>query len=532
MREPIRDDLQIIKTLKMNKIIKFGLIATVLAAFAFVGCQKDDEEIVNGDNNQIPVDTVTTIDTVNHAEELINEFFPRGIFSKISPADKSTSVAVHYKPQVDFRVPINTDIEFSVNKQGTFRLSIAEFTIIKADDGTKMDGDYTLSNDNRTCVFNIKELYESGASYTVNVKVRFEKKESGVWQTIKDNNGNDYLKEITTQFTADNKPLSFTSENILYSYPADRQRNFLPKETNLAYMILEFDYTYVFDECKAKGYEQKIRITPFGGETTTVDFTYTTATNGCGRCEIDYSVADLHLENNVIYHLAIVNIAKDSSQIDASVPYEICAIDFRTSSYNTFAEKMDNISYSESDMAIQVTGTVYQLVWNFEDLSEVVESFDLCDYNYDQQTNCLLRLNLDYDNCQWYKEKIAPLIYENDDVLSIAGNYTPPTTNVYTIGAADDYLLSDEEVETGVFAKHKGTGAFACNASKYINIDYREITKKLLNAEERNKGAEELINTDYLPNLIEGNYPMKIEYTLPGKNIVTSKYVCDLKYTY
>lgn len=516
-----------------------GLVATVLAAFAFAGCEPEEVHIGNTfDENQYK------IDSVNYVIEELNNSFPDGVFDNISPADKSTSVDVFDKPQVVFNEPINTVI---YSHGYYYRVSIAEFTIVKAD-GTKVDGDYTLSDDNLTCVFNIKEPYENGASYKVDVKVRFEKEvaikyytvkderygyeyltSDRAWQIIKDNDGNEYIKEITTEFTAGNRPLSFNPKHILYSYPADRQRNFLPKETNLAYMIFDFDYSYLLNEYKAKGYEQKIRITPFGGETTTLDFTYTTATNGCGGGEIDYSFAGIHFNNNVIYHLAIVNIAKDSSHIDASVPYEIYAIDFRTSSYNTFPEKMGNISYSESGFALQVTGTVYQLIWNFEDLSEVVESFDLCDYNYDQQTNCLLRLNLDYDNCQWYKEKIAPLIYENEDVLSIAGNYTPPTTNVYTIGAADDYLLSDEEVETGVFAKHKGTGAFACNASKYINIDFRELTDILINAKERNKGAEMLIRTDNLPNMINGSYPMKIEYTLPGKNIVTSKYVCDLK---
>lgn len=534
MREPIRDDLQIIKTLKMKKIIKFGLIATVLAALAFAGC-KEDEEISNNDNDN---DSQYKIDSVNYVIERLNNCFPDGVFDNISPADKSTSVDVFDKPQVVFNEPINTVIN------SYYRASIAEFIVVKAD-GTKVDGDYALSDDNLTCVFNIKEPYENGASYKVDVKVRFETEvvtnwrkviaDDGdeywdgdrAWQIIKDIDGNEYIKEITTEFTAGNRPMSFNPRHILYSYPADRQRNFLPKETNLAYMILDFDYSYLLNEYKTKGYEQKIRITPFGGETTTVDFTYTTVTNGCGRCEIDYSVADLHLENNVIYHLAIVNIAKDSSQIDASVPYEIYAIDFRTSSYNTFPEKMGNISYKASGSRIQIAGPVSKLAWNFEDMSEVVESFDLCDYN-------LLRVNLDYDNCQWYKEKIAPLIYENEDVLSIVGNYTPPTTNVYTIGTLDNCLLTDEEVKTGVFAEHYNIGAFNCNASYYIDIDYHEITLKLANTPEGKltEGAKELLATDYLPELIEGSYPMKIEYTLPGKNIVTSKYVCDLKYTY
>jgi len=533
MREPIRDDLQIIKTLKMREIIKFGLMATVLAAFVFASCKKDDEEIINNDDkNQ------HKIDSVNYVIEGLNECFPDGVIKNILPAENSTSVDVFEKPQVVFNVPINTAID------SYYRASIAEFTVVKAD-GTKVDGDYTLSNDNLTCVFNIKEPYENGASYKVNVKVRFETEvaincqefidDNGnvrlecdyAWQIIKDIDDNEYVKEKTTEFTAGNRPMSFNPQHILYSYPADRQMNFLPKETNQAYMIFDFDYSYLLNEYKAKGYEQKIRITPFGGETTTVDFTYTTATNGCGRGEIDYSVADLHLNNNVIYHLAVVNIAKDSSQTDASVPYEIYAIDFRTSSYNTFPEKMDNISYSASGDRWQIAGPICQLIWSFEDMSEVVESFDHYDYS-------LLRVNLDYDNCQWYKEVIAPLIYENEDVLSIVGNYTPPTKNVYVIGAIVDYLLTDEEVKTGVFAEHSNIGAFNCNASKYINNDYREIKTKLANTPEDKltEGAKELLATEHFPFLIEGDYPMKIEYTLPGKNIVTSTYVCDLKYTH
>ena len=525
----------------MKKIIKFGLIATVLAAFAFAGCKNDDDEELKKEDDKTVVSDTTNItdttpqvpDTIGMAELVqikVGTPFGKGVIDKFLPADKSTSVDVFDKPQVVFNVPLNTDTAF--DWKSVYRISIAEFTLKKAD-GTQINGTFSSSSDSLTSFFNMPEPYENGASYSAYVKIRFEQKVGNVWQIIKDENGNDYFEEQTTEFTAGERRFAFNPKHIIYSYPADRQMNFLPKETNLAYMILDFDYTYLFDEYKAKGYEQKIRITPLGGETTTVDFTYTTATKGCGNGEIDYSVADLHLNNNVIYHLAIVNIAKDSSQIDASVPYEIYAIDFRTSSYNTFPEKMNNISYDTLGVFCQSAGTIGQLIWNFKDMSEVVESFDLCDYNYYQQTNSLLRVNLDYDNCQWYKEKIAPLIYENEDVLSIVGNYTPPTTNVYDIFVVDACLLTDEEVETGVFAEHSNFSAFNCNASIYIDNDYYEIKVKLANTPEGKltEGAKELLATDYLPELIEGSYPMKIEYTLPGKNIVTSKYVCDLKYT-
>ena len=524
----------------MKKIIKFGLIATVLAAFAFAGCKNDDDEELKKEDDKTVVSDTTNItdttpqvpDTIGMAELVqiqVGTPFDKCVIDKFLPADKSTSVDVFDKPQVVFNVPLNTDTAF--DWKSVYRISIAEFTLKKAD-GTPINGTFTSSIDSLTSFFNMPEPYENGASYSAYVKIRFEQKVDNVWQIIKDENGNDYFEEQTTEFTAGERRFVFDPKHILYAYPADRQLNFLPKETNIAYMILDFDYSYLLNQYKEKGYEQKIRITPFGGETTTVDFTYTTATNGCGNAEIDYSVDDLNLDNNVIYHLAIVNIAKDSSQTDASVPYEIYSIDFRTSSCNTIAEKINTFSISKA-VASQQVGVIYKLYFNSKDTSTTVEVFDDYDYNYKEPLRSLLQLTMDYDHCQWYKEKIAPLIYENEDVLSIVGNYTPPFY-VYSYGGYCTDILLDDEVQNGKLGERNAYGSFCYVGMIPINKDFYNIKVKLANTPEDKltEGAKVLLATDNLPSLIEGNYPMKIKYTLPGKKIVTSEYVRDMKYTY
>ena len=375
------------------------------------------------------------------------------------------------------------------------------------------------------------EPYENGASYKAFVKVGFEQKTDDGWVIIKDGNGNNYYEEQTTEFTAGNRTFAFNPEHVLYAYPADRQFNFLPKETNEAYLILDFDYTFLLNEYKSKGYEQKIRITPFGGETTTVDFTYKTLTNGSGSAEIDCSIDKLNLANNVIYHLALVNIAKDSSAIDASVPYEIYAIDFRTSSYNTFPEKMNNFSLGEaSDW--QIMGTVYTLIYNLYDMSEVPDLFDYYEYDYYRRDKNLIQLIMEYDKCEWYKKSIAPLIYENTDVLSLVGDYTPPI-NVYNVGFFSfDSKLTDEEVESGVSQVRQNSGAFNCNCSEYIYKDFKEIKNKLADMPESklNNGARELLGTSYFPPLSNCNYPVKMQYVLPGKGTITSTVTFDMPY--
>jgi len=509
----------------MKEIIKFGLIATVLAAFAFAGCKNDDDEIINNNGNN-----KHKVDSVNYVIEQLNKCFPDSIFEDISPADQSTSVDVFDRPQVVFNVPINTEKIYYIM---SFRVSIVEFSVAKAD-GTKVDGDYTLSDDNRTCVFNIKEPYESGASYKIYIKVRYEQKSDSVWQIVKDNDGNEYIKERTTEFTVGNRPLSFNPKHILHAYPADRQYAFLPKEYQTAYMILDFDYSYLLNQYKEKGYEQKIRITPFGGETTTVDFTYTTATNGCGSAEIDYSIADLRLDTNVIYHLAIVNIAKDSSHTDAIVPYEIYTIDFRTSYYNTITEKMDNTAIGNI-VAWQIRPYVYNLKcnWKIGGKTETFkEPFDDYDYNKDEPSRSLIHVNLDYDNCEWYKEKMAPLIYENADVLSIVGNYTPPV-DVHYIYGAQNKLLTDEEVETGKLEERNGLMNLNWYGLEAMDNDLFNIHTILANYGAKNSVSDNVrrcMQQSNIPSLTTGKYPMKLEYVLPGKKIVTTTLIVDMEY--
>ncbi|MBR5643749.1 MAG: hypothetical protein IKW77_06155 [Salinivirgaceae bacterium] len=522
----------------MKKIIKFGLIATVLAAFAFAGCKNDDDEELKKEDDKTVVSDTTNItdttpqvpDTIGMAELVqikVGTPFSKGVIDKFLPADKSTSVDVFDKPQVVFNVPLNTDTAF--DWKSVYRISIAEFTLKKAD-GTQINGTFSSSSDSLTSFFNMPEPYENGASYSAYVKIKFEQKVGNVWQIIKDENGNDYFEEQTTEFTAGERRFAFDPKHILYAYPADRQYAFLPKEYQTAYMILDFDYSYLLNQYKEKGYEQKIRITPFGGETTTVDFTYTTATNGFGSAEIDYSIADLRLDTNVIYHLAIVNIAKDSSQTDASVPYEIYAIDFRTSYYNTISEKMDNTSigglvkykqyHMKSSWVIGIkTDTFF-------------ESFDDYDYNKKEPSRSLIHVNLDYDNCEWYKEKMAPLIYENADVQSIVGDCMPPAYVHYYIYGAQGVTLTDEEVKTGKLEGRSNWMTYNWYLDSFEK-DFKEIRNILVKYSEKSpvrKGVEEFLKHGNIPSLTEGKYPMKLEYVLPGKKIVTTTLIVDMEY--
>ena len=212
----------------MKKIIKFGLIATVLAAFAFAGCKNDDDDdelkkeddktVVSDTTAQVSADT-TRLDTIDNTIVIqIGSPFSKPVIDRFLPADKSTSVDVFDKPQVVFNVPLKTDTAFVW--KSVYRISIAEFTLKKAD-GTPINGTFTSSIDSLTSFFNMPEPYENDASYSAYVKIRFEQKVDNVWQIIKDENGNDYFEEQTTEFTAGERRFVFDPKHILYAYPAD-----------------------------------------------------------------------------------------------------------------------------------------------------------------------------------------------------------------------------------------------------------------------------------------------------------------------
>lgn len=524
----------------MKHILKIGLMAGLAAACIFSSCKKDDEEPPKKEEKPVVNDTTPTVDTTQQVPDTIDIAdivkiqvgtpFSKGVIDKFLPADKSTSVGVFDKPQVVLNVPLNTDSV--INWLSVFRITVSEFTLTKSD-GTKVDGNFSNSNDNLICYFNMQEPYENGASYKAFVKVRFEQKVGKDWQIIKDENGNDYVEEQTTEFTAGNRQSTFDPNHILYAYPADRQYAFLAKETDEAYMILDFDYTFLFNEYKAKGYEQKIRITPFGGETTTVDFTYKTVTNGVGCAEIDYSINQLNLLNNEIYHLAIVNIAKDSSETDASVPYEIYAIDFRTSYYNTISEKMDNAIIGGIVMwALYPYVNLLKANWLLGDGDSKNEPFDDYDYNKDEPSRSIIHVDLDYDNCEWYKKYMAPLLYENEDVLSIVGNYTPPVDVHYLYGASGN-ILDDYEVATGKSRRRSRWMTMNWQGQEAMDKDYQKVRDILFNYSQKSpvrKGVEEFLKTNNIPSTTTGDYPMILKYVLPGKNIVTSTLKINMVY--
>ena len=495
--------------------------------------------------------------------------FGEDVIEQLTPADKADDVNVFVAPQLVLNIPADEEmiIEDEQGRKETYRISVADINITNAATGAKWSYTTAKSDDNRVLTYDLDNPLESHTSYKVYAKVTFERKDGNQWVAVLDENAKPYYEEKTVEFTSGERPKYILPEHIAHAYPADRQFNFLAGENTTAYVMASKNYSYLFTTDKPEGYDQKVQFTTFDGTTIEAPFTHKPINNISGvKFEIDIPINNINLKTNQIYNMAIVNvpsrtarldenIADRESKIDATAESdltetkheaegnlelleqtEIYAVDFRTSSYRTFREKMEKMSVGDY-IAWQIKWPVYSLVANVADQTAVTEAFDVVEYNRNNLDPNLVVIEPDYANTPYYTQNIAPLIYENADVEHLVGDYQPPKHNeVVTLCLdAQGLQLQQADIETGMHAARvMPKGAINNYMQLYADRDLTAIRTKLSNIltqeSQRPEGVKRLFQADKLPNFTSGQYPLVFKYVLPGNGIVTSEYKINVIY--
>ncbi len=481
---------------------------------------------------------------------------------------------VFVAPQLVLNIPAYEcmEIEDEDGKKENYRIGIAEFSISNTETGAKAKYTTALSDDGRIITYELDEPLESNKHYKVYAKVAFERQESNRWVAVSSDDGTPYYEEKTIEFTSGERPKYILPEHVKYAYPADRQYNFLVKEFGEAYVMTSKDYSYLFTTGKPDGFDQKVQLSSFEGKTTDASFTYKTVSNVQGvKFEIDIPTSNLNLATDQIYKMAIVNVphrmiasnenitdmeTKVESSANSDITEtkheaeddlvmleqtEIYSVDFRTSSYRTFGEKMIAMKVSEAiEWQSYNSAKEYSMHANILDKSAKVEVFDKVEYDKDNLDANLIKIVPDYAHMEYYTEKIAPLLYENNDVEALVGKYDAPQgLSVVTLNMSEQGLaLLPRDIEVGSHSDFiHSTGTMNNMMQKYMNADYDEILTRIANIYTQNitkakPGVETLLKTDHLPRFIKGSYPVTMRYTMPGKGIVTSEYTVDMNYEY
>ncbi len=489
--------------------------------------------------------------------------FGESVIADITPSDNEKDVNVFSAPQVVLNIPIDTEMKIEEDGEEVYyKVNLEEFYVKYKNNNQTINGTKQLEEENRLYTFDPTEPFLSHEKMKVYAKVSFQKKQGNKWISVKDENGKVLYEEKEAEFTSGERPKYIMPEHIKYSYPILNQYNYYPEEYNKGYIILSKNYSYLFGSNVPKGFQQKLKLEAKNGGVQYADFT--TSTSSGYPFQINFNMSNFKLENNKIYNLAIVNIPlKEASntdnistenealngnesitvsrkkseatlaKLDTNIIYEC---NFRTSNYNTFVDKMN--SFSKGEVNSLFMGSYNQtMTTNIIENNSEAEAFDMFEISNKMDKN-LLRFKIDYDNTDWYNEKIAPIIYDNKSLLSAIKifNLSPPNKeDIVSINMTYPPSYLTKDMIQGVKNNFMPIGMITNHMADAIYRDFNSLQNKLANTtlsskKLNKKELEEILGKSYIPSYTKGDYPIIISYVLPGKDIITSSFTFISKY--
>ncbi len=474
------------------------------------------------------------------------ELFSESIITQVTPSDSENDVNVFVSPQLVLSVSANTPFEIfneNTGKNETYRVRVEEFTV-KTLSGDTLKGKYNFSSDNLIYTFNPDEALDGTTEYQISAKAVFERKSGQNWIVEKDGDENDYREEKTVKFISGKRPDYIQAQDILCSYPINRQYNFYKDEYDDGYICLTEKYGYLFKNIP-DGYTQKIGVSYKGGGYLFTDFEYKDNCDVEGAVsEIVFSMKNLNLENSRIYKLQVLNVPIANNEFDSNIKKEykvsdedsvrnyyaentlnqlemkeICSINFRTSKFNTLREKIEHIGMS--GVSIIHGMHVYLKNMNLNLITD--DYFDGIERQYAGAENNLVVMEADLENTEWYKNSIYKEVYDKYSRF-----YSAPKNEmtVFNPDYCNHDRLKDSEIQTNTATGLNPTG----NIGYYIVFQCDDDIKELQNeiAKKAAKGLllsgleTKILNYSLPEKYTQGNYPYNISYRLPGKKIITS----------
>ncbi|MGQ1945723.1 hypothetical protein ACT3CD_01310 [Geofilum sp. OHC36d9] len=487
--------------------------------------------------------------------------FGEEIIAQLTPSAGESDVNVFVAPQAVFNIPVGLEMEVEEDegKKAWYRVTLEEFKCIYKATGKEVAGAHQLTDEGRVLVLDPDEALESQSDLLVRAKVGFERLVSGDWRKVLDYDGKPVYEEKEVDFKSGDRPKFILPEHVKYSYPVDRQYNYYSDEYDQGYLLLSENYNYLFSTEIPEGYTQELRLTDSNGSSQNTEFSYKTHAGGNEiRMEIDFSTAAFNFKNDEIYRLAILNIPETISALSDNISTtttqlgeadslfvqkkqaegtldlleedQIYAMNFRTSSYDTFTEKIGNVK-GNSGHLWQLYPHVNRIDCGLYDYSSLTEMFDYSENNMPDATDNMVQVSPLYNSTPWFINQVKPLIYGNVDVLrASATEGLMPTgePGVVTIGAySTSNKLTDEMVRMNNRANVNPFGALNNEVTYYIDRDYKYLRRVLANTivdrKLRTENLARFLATNHIPDQTSGNYGLEIRYVLPGKGIVTSK---------
>ena len=484
------------------------------------------------------------------------------MISEVSPAKGSNDVDVFNAPQAAFNVPVGevfdiTDIE---NKTRSFRSRLVDFKVM---DGTAaIEGNVRWNDELDVAVFDARDVFPPKKELKVLVRLTFEERVNSNWTTVVFEGKN--VEELSeTNFTTGEAPDYIPASNIAHAYPLTGQFNFHPAEYGQGFLELKRGQPYLFTP--GEEWVQTLRMTQADGQ----GYAETKMSYDPPSKKVLFTIPSADLRTEKVYRFEILNIPRQQALLDANVQKvetEIMADNgagdaklttkkiegdleirdvktvygsfFKTSKYNTFQEKIRALSLSNA-LAGNPGNNVIILGawWRGNELFDGVELGSETDMTAPR----LLQIEAVLTGNAWYERTMYPLLYEEYPLSGI----TIGTRNVATLGLPPvrDMLIAQDRRDLMISdaGEKPDPAAYFSGARMEYRLpltmfsDYYDLQRQAANYIVNSPGRltqriSNLVLTPF-PLIQFGTYKVRLQYKIPGTDIVTSSYDVDLNYS-
>ncbi len=197
-------------------------------------------------------------------EMIVENPLAMGLISDMQPV--GNDVSVFASPTATFNFPIpdeNSDNHFDIQVMGadgnpgpirTFRIKIDEIQLKNKSTLNNVEYVKGVTDEAMTLALTPKSVLEAKKDFAFRIKAHGEELVNNVWLLTKyetgDKKGQVISKDTTVNFKTGDRPNNVLDANIIYSYPAQGQRYFIPDKNRAkkGYIVVRQDQDYLFNE--------------------------------------------------------------------------------------------------------------------------------------------------------------------------------------------------------------------------------------------------------------------------------------------
>jgi hypothetical protein len=477
------------------------------------------------------------------------------VLAQTTPHESEVEVDPFTVPQAIFNFEMEREYEMIDVQDNVvkFKITLDAFTL--KHNGAPVKTELIWNDDKTVAALNPFEILPSEQELVLEVVTSFKERKNGQW-IVTTVEGEKLTKAYTIKFKTGLAPDHIPANNVLYSYPTAKQFNYYKDESPEGYIKLKQGQSYLF--ASSTEWDQVMRFKTKSGQSRTVPFTYVSASK-----EVRL-VMPRNLSNDIVYEMSVVNIPKGFlHSVDANVTTAslsimndsikgeldiqsrsaegslkeveetiLYTINFRTSRYNTLREKVVSVNPS-SGWRDPILPGIHNIGSNISG----PEPFSYEEIYGSPYNEPLVQMEADLSNVPWYQNDVYPIVYQDYPLqgtirLRPAYNRDPSVLGLVPTKAVDlyqypyNFVLTEEAITNGTLSFSSPVGRIDYRLAHVMYNDFLDLAGQAANyvvAKGSNPRLDRLLTSTF-PAIRKGNYGVKINYVLPGRNTVSSTY--------